>query len=27
LWVCEEFHTSPDERGMSIIWNQNQNQN
>jgi tRNA(Ile)-lysidine synthetase-like protein len=25
LWVCEEFHTSPDERGMSIIWNQNQN--
>ena len=25
LWVCEEFHTSIEEKGMSIIWNQNQN--
>ena len=22
LWVCEEFHTSLHEKGVSIIWNQ-----
>ena len=22
LWVCDEFHTSPHEKGVSIIWNQ-----
>ena len=22
LWICDEFHTSPYEKGVSIIWNQ-----
>jgi tRNA(Ile)-lysidine synthase len=22
LWVCEDFHTSLDKKGISIIWNQ-----